>query len=209
MKVGWISDHITGRTILLFTLQFILVVSLLGHRVWKETGTECVRCHSDRDRMAKLGSPQFYMTQETVERESGHPNVKCHDCHLGDSRAATPDEAHRGMLTVLLVSENAAVLARKHTHPGSLLPQGDDRIREMLPQVMTKDGLAPHPEVRNVLWHDRDRTTFNFDPDIARKTCGKSNCHPEELKQFSTTVMGTNFRQRTMTTWLRPYGPQN
>jgi hypothetical protein len=209
MRVGWISDHITGKTIILFTLQFLLVAAVLGYSTWRDTGTECARCHGDQERMARLGYPQFYMTQETVEKESRHPNTKCQDCHLGDSRARNPDDAHEGMLAALLVSESGSVLKRKDAHPGALLPQGGDRIREMLPQVKTKEGLTPHPEVRNVLWHDRDLATFNFDPDITRKTCGKSNCHPEELKQFSTTVMGTNFRQRTMTTWLRPYGPQN
>jgi hypothetical protein len=159
--------------------------------------------------MTKLGAPQFYMTGETVERESRHPHVKCQDCHLGDSRASDPEIAHKGMLAVLLVSEKGSVLNRKDTHPGSLIPLGEDRIRELLPQTKVDSGFSPHPEVRNVLWHDRDRTTFNFDPDIAGKTCGKSNCHPEELRQFSTTIMGTNFRQRTMMTWLKPYGPQN
>ena len=209
MRVGWISDHITGKTILLFVLQFLLVVAVLGYNAWKDTGTECASCHGDQDRMRKLGYPQFYMSQEMVEKESGHPNVKCQDCHLGDSRAVNHADAHKGMLAVLLVGESGSVLKRKDTYAGSLSPLGDDRIREMLPQVRENGGLTPHPEVRNVLWHDRDRTTLNFDPDIARKTCGKSNCHPEELKQFSTTIMGTNFRQRTMTTWLRPYGPQN
>ncbi|MCK7508666.1 MAG: hypothetical protein MZV70_34645 [Desulfobacterales bacterium] len=76
------------------------------------------------------------------------------------------------------------------------------------PQVSENGGLAPHPDVRNVLWHDRDPATLNFDPAIAAKTCGKPDCHPEELKQFRTTIMGANFRQRTMVTWLKPYGPQ-
>ena len=51
--------------------------------------------------------------------------------------------------------------------------------------------------------------TYNFDPEIAQKTCAKSGCHQEAFKQFRTTLMGTNFRQRTMRTWMDPYGPHN
>jgi hypothetical protein len=159
--------------------------------------------------MEKLGYPQFFVTQEMVEKESRHPNVKCRDCHLGNGRATEPDKAHEGMLTAFYINHEGEAVQRKTLSKKPLLPEGSDRIREMLPQVMENGELTPHPEVRNVLWHDRDRKTFNFDPEIAARTCGKSGCHPDELKQFKTTVMASNFRQRTMTTWLKPYGPQN
>jgi len=66
-----------------------------------------------------------------------------------------------------------------------------------------------HPEIRNILWHDKDTNSFNFDPELAKKTCSKRGCHSEELKQFKTSIMARNFRQRTMKTWLKPYGPHN
>lgn len=209
MKIGTISDHINAKTIVIFVLQFLLVTTVLGHGVWKDSSVECVRCHADKDRMKSLGYLQFYVTQAMVEKESGHPHVKCHECHLGDGRAKDPDRAHRGMLSVLLVDDAGTVLKRKSVYPDALLPKGDDSIRQMLPQRQENGESVTLPQVRNVLWHDRDKETFNFDPAIAGKTCGKSRCHPEEFKQFGTTIMGANFRQRTMTTWLKPYGPQN
>ncbi len=209
MKIGTISEYINKKTVVIFAVQFLLILTILGYKAWKDTSVECIRCHSDKEKMAKLGYPQFYLTNEMVEKESKHPNVKCHECHLGDGRAKKPDEAHKGMLAVLLIDYDGNVLTRKKIAPDALLPTGDDKIREMLPHIKEDGKLIPHPEIRNVLWHDRNPETFSFDPNIAKKTCGKSGCHPDELKQFNTTIMATNFRQRTMKTWLEPYGPHN
>jgi hypothetical protein len=199
-SLGTISDLINKKTLFFLILQFILIILLLGYRDYRDTDIGCVNCHADKEKMRSLGYPQFYMTRETVEEESKHPNVKCHECHLGDGRASEAEKAHKGMLKALLVNESGDILERKKVAPGPLLPHGQDRIREMLPE---------NSEVRNLLWHDRNPETLNFDPEIAKKTCGRANCHPQELKQFSTTIMGTNFRQRTMRTWTEPYGPHN
>lgn len=209
MKIGTISNYINIKTVIIFTIQFVLILTFLGYRSWNEKGQECLKCHSDMERMTKLGYPRFYVTQEMIEREGKHPNVRCQECHLGNPRAKEPDKAHKGMLAVLLVSEEGGILKRKDVYPKPLIPSGNDKIRNMLPQVEYEGELYPHPDVRNVLWHDRDLATFNYDPAITKKTCGKSNCHPNEAKEFNTTIMATNFRQRTMITWLKPYGPQN
>jgi hypothetical protein len=209
MKIGSLSDYINLKTVIIFLLQFVLVVSLLGYRAWTKSSAECVRCHSDNEKMKRLGYPQFYLTQKMVDTESKHPYVQCRDCHLGNGRAKEPGKAHEGMLRPMLVSDAGEVLDRKTVYPKALMPRGDDAIRQLLPQEREDGSNSLVSEVRNVLWHDRDRVTFNFDPEIARKTCGKSNCHPDQLKQFNTTIMATNFRQRTMRTWLEPYGPQN
>lgn len=209
MKIGRLSDFITPKTAFLFSVQFFLVLTFLGYRMWTDSSTECIRCHSDSGKMEKLGYPQFYVTPETVSKESGHPYVECHECHLGDGRAHDADKAHRGMLSVLIVGEDGSVLKRKQVYPEALLPKGSEKINMLLPQKSDNNRLTVLSEVRNVLWHDRNPETFNFDPAIARKTCGKPGCHPDQLDQFTATVMGTNFRQRTMRTWLKPYGPQN
>lgn len=209
MNIGTISDYINKKTVIIFAIQFLLIVTVLGYISWKDSSLECIRCHSDREKMTRSGYPQFYVTQEMVEKESRHPNVKCHECHLGDGRATDPDKAHRGMLSAILISYNAEVLKRKSVYPKALIPDGKDKIRQMLPKINEGEELLPHPEVRNVLWHDRDPETFNFDPRTAEKTCGKSGCHPDEFKQFNTTIMATNFRQRTMKTWFEPYGAHN
>ena len=209
MKIGSLTDYINSKTVIIFLLQLVLVVSLLGYRVWKDSSAECVKCHSDNEKMTRLGYPQFHVTQKMVETESKHPNVRCRDCHLGDGRAVEPDKAHDKMLRTILVSTKGDLPDRKKVYPQALLPRGGDAIRQLLPQVKESGSYYPLSEIRNIVWQDRDRTTFNFDPEIAKKTCGKSNCHPEQLKQFNSTIMATNFRQRTMRTWLEPYGPQN
>lgn len=209
MRIGSLSDYINRKTVIIFLLQFILIVSLLGYRAWSDSSADCVRCHSDNEKMKLLGYPQFYTTQRMVESESRHPHVQCRDCHLGNGRTMDPAKAHEGMLRPMLVSDSGEVLDRKSVFPKALMPRGDDAIRQLLPEGTDQEPYAPLSEVRNVLWPDRDRVTFNFDPEIARKTCGKTNCHPDQLKQFVKTVMATNFRQRTMRTWLDPYGPQN
>ncbi len=209
MKIGSLSDYINRKTVIIFVLQFVIVVTLLGYRAWNDSSAECIRCHSDSEKMTRAGYPQFYVTSKMVETESKHPNVPCRDCHLGDGRATDPDKAHSGMLRTILVGTTGEALNRKKIYPEALMPRGDDAIRQLLPQIKEHGKYSPLSDVRNVVWQDRDRVTFNFDPDIAKKTCGKSNCHPEQLKQFKTTIMATNFRQRTMRTWLEPYGPQN
>jgi hypothetical protein len=209
MKIGTVSKYINRKIVFIFVFQLLLIVTLLSYRVWTDTSIECIRCHSDKERMEQLGFPELYVTPEMVAIQSKHPNVQCHECHLGDGRAKDPDKAHRGMVSAIFVGHDGSILERRDIFRGALLPSGEDRIREMLPQVEINGELYPHWDVRTVLWGDRSRETFGYDPKIVEKTCGRSGCHPKELRQFNTTKMGTNFRQRTMRTWLEPYGPHN
>ncbi|MCX8069789.1 MAG: hypothetical protein N2738_04735, partial [Thermodesulfovibrionales bacterium] len=210
MNIGSISERINIKFIILFFLQFFLLISFVSYDTYKRLGDECLNCHSDIDKMNSLGYPQFIVTKEDLLKQSKHTNIRCQECHLGDARASDKDLAHKGMLRAFFVSHKGTALTREDiNYKKSLLPQGNDEIRDMLPKVDESGIFTIHPEVRNVLWHDRDRESFNFSPEIAKKTCGKSSCHPLELKQFSKTIMGTNMRQRTMRTWLEPYGPHN
>ncbi|MDA8171951.1 MAG: hypothetical protein M0Z48_09040 [Nitrospiraceae bacterium] len=194
----------------LFFIQFFIVIAVSGYRAWLNSSAECVACHGNREKLAKLGYPEFYVTPEIVARQSHHPNVTCRDCHLGNGRARDMREAHKGMLKALFIGYNGSVLNRRDVLPSALLPTGPAGIRELLPKVKSPDGkLYVNPEVRDLLWQDRNPVTLNFDPEIAKKTCGKSSCHPDELKQFVTTDMGSNYRQRRMETWLVPFGPHN
>jgi hypothetical protein len=87
-----------------------------------------------------------------------------------------------------------------------LLPSGGDRLRAMLPRDESGELVY---EVGTLMWHDRNRETLGYDPAIAEKTCGQAACHPEEVRQFSSSVMGSNFRQRSMRTWNDTHGPNN
>lgn len=214
-RLGKISDYAKPLTVSLFLAQFLIVLGFLGYSYYMDSSQGCIDCHGNREKMELLGYPQFYFTLEDVRKQSGHKTVFCRDCHLGNGRTSDKDRAHRGLLRPIFVSENAEPIDRKRVYSeddsslNKIEPTGNDRLFELLPKIRENSELILHPSVRNILWHDRDPVTFNFDPKIAEKTCGKRGCHTEELRQFRKTIMGTNFRQRTMRTWLEPYGPHN
>ncbi len=201
LKVGFLSDYLNTKIVIILLAQFILVVTFLGYRSWSDSSVECISCHGNKEKLLKLGYPQFYVTQEMVEKESNHPNVKCHECHLGNGRAKDADTAHKSMLKGLLINNNGLILGRKESFPFPLIPKKKTSANMLLPENI--------PELRNILWHDREPKTLGFDPEFTEKTCSKAGCHAQELKQFKQTIMGTNHRQRTMRTWTKPYGPHN
>jgi hypothetical protein len=206
--LGTLSSAINTKWVVLILLQALVLVSFAGHRTWRQSSATCISCHSDVAEMTRLGYPDLVVTPEMVANQSGCYLAECRDCHLGDGRARDKDKAHQGMLKMIIVGDDLETKDRKDFYPGALARTGDNRIFELLPKVERDGRLATLP-VRNLLWHDRDPDTFNFDPDIARRTCGKSGCHADQVEQFTTTIMGTNFRQRTMRTWTDPYGPHN
>lgn len=207
--LGYLSSRMGRKFVILFMLQALIVITFAGYHAWSRSSAECVRCHADAQKMRDLRHPEFYVTQGMVEDQSNHPFVGCIECHLGNGRARDKDRAHADMLRMLIVGHDGTLLRRDASYPYALDARGDDRITELLPKIEQDGEIVTRPEVMNILWHDRSRQTFNFDPEIARKTCAKTGCHPEQLAQFSATVMGRNYRQRTMRTWTDPYGPHN
>lgn len=209
--LGALSSLFRKRWILgLFGLQLLLLILFLARIEYSRSSEGCVACHGDRARMEKLGYPQLFMTQKQVEKETRHSGVKCHECHLGNGRADTASRGHEGMLKGMYLDFDADIIDRKELAGASLKPLPGDRLRSMLPIDLDESGqLTLESSVRNVLYHDRNPETLGYDPDIGRKACGKSGCHPEEVEQFSHTVMGANIRQRKMESWIKPYGPQN
>jgi hypothetical protein len=193
----------TGMAILL--AQLCLVVLFLYFYSNYQSSDRCVACHADKARMTSFGYPELSMTRAQVQKESRHPNTECRDCHLGNGLSEDPAKAHEGMLKLIVLDYNFNVMSRKG-HVKQLLPSGNDRQRNMLPRLA--DGSFDD-DVGTLLWHDRNPKTLGYDPDIAQKTCGKSSCHPEEVKQFDTSNMGANFRQRSMRTWNDIHGPNN
>jgi hypothetical protein len=109
------------------------------------------------------------------------------------------------MLKLIVLDNDLNIMSREN-HVKQLLPSGDDRMRNMLPRLA--DGSLDY-DVGTILYHDRSPLTLGYDPRIAQKTCGQSSCHPEEVKQFSTSIMGANFRQRSMRVWNDIHGPNN
>ncbi|HLC16244.1 MAG TPA: hypothetical protein VJL89_08465 [Thermodesulfovibrionia bacterium] len=207
--LGKLSVSAKAFWIGLFVMQFLVILSVAGYYAWIDTSAGCIRCHSNKEQMEKLGAGYLAMTQSQVETESKHPGVHCRQCHLGNGRAEKPEKAHEGMLRLILLGEDGAILHRKDYLKEPFLPSGDDEIRALMPKEEFQGELYPAYDVRNVLYHDRNPDTLGYDPNIAKKTCAQRNCHPEQVEQFSHTVMGSNLRQRTMQSWLKPYGPHN
>jgi hypothetical protein len=208
-SLGVISQRLGALWIIVMVAIFSLILFGLSYYRWLDSSQSCIECHGNKEKMEELEAPYFYMTQEQVEKETGHPGVQCRYCHLGNGRKDTPEEAHEGMLKLLLIGQDNSILPREYYYPKPFLPSGDDELRAFLPKTEFRGKLYPLYEVRNILYHDRNTETFGYDPKIAKKTCGQRNCHPDEVQQFSHTTMGANFRQRTMRTWLTPYGPHN
>lgn len=206
--MGALSKIIRPAIILPSLVVIICIVVFSGYRSWMDSSAGCTACHTDREKMNNSGAPWAYTTDEIVQKESRHPYIQCRDCHLGNGRADNKENAHKGMLKMLIVSKDGALVGRKAGYPYGIRETGDDRLSALLPKEY-KDGAWRSLSVRNILWHDRDPDTFDFEPLIVKKTCGKAGCHPDELKQFRSSVMGHNHRQRTMQTWLSPYGPHN
>jgi hypothetical protein len=193
----------TGMAILVAQLGIVLLFIYFYSNY--HSSDRCVSCHADKTRMAKLGYPELVMTREQVQKESRHPNTECRDCHLGNGLSDDPARAHRGMLKLIVLDNDLNVIPRKG-HVKQLLPAGNDRLRNMLPHLA--DGSLDD-DVGTLLWQDRNTVTLGYDPSLAAKTCGKSSCHPEEVKQFATSNMGSNFRQRSMRVWNDIHGPNN
>jgi hypothetical protein len=206
MSIGKLWRFFGNRRGMIILLgQFVLVLTALFFYSGYQSSDRCVSCHSDKERMTKLGYPQFTMTREQVQKEARHPNTECRDCHLGNGLSDDPNRAHRGMLRLIVLDSSFHSIPRKGLVP-RLLPFGDDRQRAMLPRL--PDGSFNY-DVGTILYHDRHPGTYGYDPRLAEKTCGKSACHPEEVKQFSTSAMGSNLRQRSLRHWLDTPGPNN
>ena len=193
------------RGMIILLIQLALLLVFLHYYSGYQSSSRCVSCHADKERMTRLGYPQFVMTREQVQKESRHPNTECRDCHLGNGLADEPDRAHAGMLKLIVLDNDLNIMPRKG-HVSRIMPSGTDRQRNMLPRLA--NGELDY-DVGTLLWHDRNRVTLGYDPRIAEKTCGKAACHPDQVKQFATSNMGSNFRQRSMRTWNDIHGPNN
>jgi hypothetical protein len=193
------------RGVLILVFQFVLLFTFLYFYSGYHSSARCVACHADKERMTRLGYPELSMTREQVQREARHPNTECRDCHLGNGLSDDPTGAHKGLLKLIVLDNDLNIIPRKG-HVKQLLPSGSDRQRNMLPRLA--NGELDY-DVGTLMWHDRSRVTLGYDPRIAQETCGKAACHPDQVKQFSTSNMGSNFRQRSMRIWSDVHGPNN
>ncbi|NOZ59994.1 MAG: cytochrome C [Euryarchaeota archaeon] len=157
----------------------------------------CVDCHGSREKMEQLGYPQFYFPLEEVREQTGMP-ATCVDCHLGNPEATDLEEAHRGVLSVQVVSKKAFSLLDRENLMSALTPNGS-RLTSMLP----KDR-----RVNTLIYHDREPELFTFNRSAVERTCGK--CHPRQVEEFARTVMGSVRYQSMYRNWTdTQLGPHN
>ncbi len=173
----------------------------------------CLECHSNAEKMKELGYPEFAMTHDDVEKQTGMP-ATCEMCHQGNPNDNTIEGAHKGILGLSVVMKKGATSVPRRELKGedresikSLKPRGDFAGNALFPRVMGKDGKpALNPRISVIQWHDKDLNTIAFNPGIAEKTCG--TCHPKEVKSYMKTEMGLTLTMRQYETWLSPTGPQ-
>ncbi|MBW2490677.1 MAG: NapC/NirT family cytochrome c, partial [Deltaproteobacteria bacterium] len=106
-KPGTISSYLNKKVVLILILQAGIIISFSGYYAWNQSSAECVQCHSDRKKLSEFGKSEFYVTPKMVAEQSKHTTAECRDCHLGNGRSKDKDKAHKGMLKMLIVGEEA------------------------------------------------------------------------------------------------------
>ncbi|MDA8169398.1 MAG: cytochrome c3 family protein [Nitrospiraceae bacterium] len=158
-----------------------------------QENNSCALCHGDAARMKALGYPQFTVTREELEAQTGM-NASCAGCHMGDPQADDAAEAHKGFLTVMAIGTDWTAKTRERMAPGdlrhwgSLEPRGGNRAMQLMPKVEANGGLVNNPAYALIIWHDRNPKTLAFNPIIAERTCGK--CHEDIVRGYLKSAMG-------------------
>ncbi len=162
-----------------FVLIFLILINLLFSASLYES---CDYCHSNGTLMKNYS---FYVfSVEEVWNESrmfreGLGGPLCSDCHLGNATSFDEKTAHSKILTLIVVGKD------------KLLPIDRSFYLEIKNYSnKTYIYLLNGTEyIKTVLYHDRNRTTYGFDINIANKTCGK--CHSKIVDEFSRSIMGS------------------
>jgi cytochrome c553 len=176
--------------------------------------SSCTQCHGNTEKMKALGYPEFALTGEDVERQSGM-TASCEMCHLGTPGDDTVSGAHKSILGLSVVMKKGSVAVSRRELKGEdresvriLKPKGSFAGNALFPRITGKDGkVALNPRVNVIQWHDKDLNTVAFNPGIAEKTCG--TCHAREVKTYSETEMGSSMTMSQYVTWSSPTGPQS
>ncbi|SJZ94688.1 cytochrome c3 family protein [Selenihalanaerobacter shriftii] len=165
----------------------------------QEVTNGCISCHSDQTAMRKSGYPEFYFTNAIVREQSKMPGVKCEDCHLGDSTTTDKEKAHDGVLRNMVIGVTDELKMQPVDEVVALKPRKDKRVNKLL----------PHIEGVNVLGLEyglKEEELLTYDPDLAKKTCGK--CHTKEFEEYNATPMAAARFQSLYTDWTA-VGPHN
>lgn len=187
---------------LLLLCFFVFVGAFYSHGY--DDKSSCVKCHSDKEMLTKLGYPQMYLDPKKVEEETRMPGVACVDCHLGNPNSMDKNEAHKGMprpfYAAIGKNHKYEAVGREVTNFAPIVPKGEKRITYLIQQVTEeikqKYGIN---RLMQLYYHDHDNKTMAYSPKIAQETCGK--CHPKEQQDYDKSSMGLNKYQRAYKKW--------
>ena len=162
--------------------------------------SSCTYCHENASLMK--GYEQFVVTQEEVWNQSkmfrvGLGGPKCEDCHLGNPKNYTRDGAHRGLLSLIIVSRKDALIKLNRSYYPA--------IKIYQPGLALKIINNPYI-VKTVLYHDRSPENYAFNFTAANMTCGK--CHPREVEDYLTSNMANARMQSAYPRFTSP-APHN
>jgi len=198
-----------NRYFILFLLVLFASVSAQAY----DKDSSCVKCHGDKKSMEKLGYPQLYLNPDKVEEEVNMGDINCVDCHLGHSDKMDKDQAHKDMprpfYAAIGKNHKYQAVGRDITNYAPIEPKGDVRFKKLLrkpdPEKAKKLGVK---RIIQLFYHDHDKKTMAYSPDVAMKTCGK--CHEDAVKEYNNSGMGKNKYQRGYTSFtIKKPGPQN
>ena len=201
------------RAVRWFLLPAMLFMMTGGHA---DANEGCVDCHGNLQKMRESGYSQFTLSPVKIKAET-HMPASCSDCHLGNSGAATKEEAHGGMLMLKVIRQKTwEALTRSNMKLEDvrdwpdLEPRGDNRATQLMPKRLYDGVLKDNPDFKIVVYHDKNSDTLAFNPGIAEKTCGI--CHAEIVKSFLRSPMGGGKGAHTQSQyriWTGKTGPQS
>jgi hypothetical protein len=195
------------------TLSIFLVVAWGADARSEES---CRVCHGSQTQMQTLGHPGFAVTVDEAALQTGMSGVSCAACHLGNPDASRAEEAHRGMLTLKVVSPDWKVFTRNDVTVADLKdwaglePRGKNPATQLSPKVSVQGSLKDNPKFKLTMYHDKNSDTLAFNPRIAEKTCGV--CHKAIVQSFLRSPMGGGKSAHTQSqylSWTGPTGPQS
>ncbi|NOZ58752.1 MAG: hypothetical protein GXO66_04145 [Euryarchaeota archaeon] len=161
----------------------LLAASIAALLIPALQASSCTHCHENATLME--GYEEYIVTLEEVWNQSrmfrqGLGGPQCEDCHLGNASSYTKEGAHAGMLSLIVVSRERALLRLNRSY----YPE----IGVFAPGSLALRIINDPYLVKTVLYHDRSTGNYAFNSTIANMTCGR--CHPREVEDYLTSSMG-------------------
>jgi hypothetical protein len=183
----------------------LLCVLIAGAAAAAKASDSCDACHGNRQRMESLGYSHFTVTIQEIKAQTRMP-AGCSECHLGNPDEKDKDNAHKGMVRLLVVSKKGLTpFTSARRYP---LAYGTNPINRLYTLAEKNGKQVKDPSVAAISWHDKKVDTLSQDFEVMKKSCGA--CHRKEFDEFSKSTMATNGKQSQYKGWTtEDRGPHN